>query len=462
MAKSLPLPAGSTRWARWISNSGTPVFLVDPDRRLALFNQGCTEWTGWTAEEVLSRVCDYVTEPDSHDLAAVLAVCAPPPQAWQGQSVEVRAWLPHRSAPPRQVCIRFLPMLGSDGQVAAVWGEIAMTEALAAAAPTSIALALHAELGALRQSLRHRFGNEALIMKGPEMHRVLTQIECARQHRGAVLLVGERGVGREYLARVIHGQSLDANRAFVPLDCRLTSSAELKRVLKRLADDRTSLETLRPGTVFFRDVSAAPRDFQERLADWLTQRPSGEPPRVIASTDQTLSQLVEQDGFHRELYFLLTTLVIDLPPLRQRVDDVLMLAQHFLEEQNRGSDTQRGGFTDEAAEWLRRYHWPGNVAELRTVVASAVAHAENPLIGVGDFPLSFRSGRDAQRLGPPVSRFLPLERSLEQVERAEIERALAATRRNVSQTAELLGLTRAKLYRRIAALGIPWDEPAAS
>ncbi|MFO0919423.1 MAG: helix-turn-helix domain-containing protein [Planctomycetaceae bacterium] len=107
---------------------------------------------------------------------------------------------------------------------------------------------------------------------------------------------------------------------------------------------------------------------------------------------------------------------------------------------------------------IRRYNWPGNVTELKTVVESAAAQSADDLIGPDAFPLSFRVGRDAQRLGPRLNKIVPLEQTLEQVEREQIERALEATRRNISQAAELLGLTRAKLYRRMSALAIALDE----
>jgi DNA-binding NtrC family response regulator len=272
-----------------------------------------------------------------------------------------------------------------------------------------------------------------------------------------VLLIGERGTGREHLARVLHGRGPHAALSFVPVDCGRTDSSELKRIIKQLRDDHRELEALRAGTMYLKDIAAAPRDVQDRLAEWLSS--GSDAPRVIASSEFDLAPLVAEDRFVRELYYELTTAVMELPPLRDRPEDVPLLAQLFLEETNRGASKQLSGFAPETWDHLQRYRWPGNVGELQRVIRSAAAAATGPQVQPDDLPSSFRLGEDAQRLPPSRANRLPLDEVLAQTERAEIEAALAECRGNVSRTAELLGWSRPKLYRRLEALGLAPDEP---
>jgi DNA-binding NtrC family response regulator len=437
------------------------MFLLDAKRRLILFNDGCRDWTGWTADELLGQTCDYVTESDPQSRTAILAACAPPAEVWQGQPAEIPLFLPHQTAAPRAVRLRFQPLLDAEQRVTLVLGQILSADEPVTSIMPTPAQTLHVELAALRHQVRSRYGEESVIAGSTPMRRVLTQLAVARQGTGCVLFAGERGAGREHLARVVHARSALGSRAFVPVDCRRTDSSDLKRMLKHLKNDQHEVETLRTGTLFLAEISAAPRDVQDRLADWLGARPADDSPRIMAATDQSLEELIDRDQFHRELYYLLTPLVIEVPPLRQRAEDVLPLAQFFLEAGNRAADKQLSGFSPAAADALCRYPWPGNVAELQDVVRSAAAQASGPQITPENFPLSFRAGQDAQRLGPPpASQMLPLDVVLEHVEREQIQAALTACRNNLSRVAEMLGLSRPKLYRRLEALGLMPDDDA--
>jgi DNA-binding NtrC family response regulator len=434
------------------------MFLLDDRRRLVLFNHGCCRRTGWACEEVVGQSCDYVTEADPHSRAAVLAACAPPAEVWHGQGTEVPVYLPHRTEPPRAVRMRFDPLFDAADRVAWVLGRILDPEAPATRSGPTPAQALHAELAALRHQVRSRYREETVPASSAAMRRVLSQLAAASGGSGSVLFVGEAGTGREHLARVLHNRGAHGKRAFVPVDCQRTGSSELKRMLKQLRDESRDAEPLRAGTVYLSAIGAAPRDFQERLAEWLGARPLEAAPRVMAATDQSLQVLAERDQFHRELYYLLSVLVIEVPALRQRPDDVLPLAQYFLEERNRGAECQLSGFSPEAVEAMRKYYWPGNVAELRATVDAAAERAGGPLVTLDDFPMAFRVGQEGQRHGPPPSQtVVPLERVLEQVEREQIRSALAACQENLSKAAERLGLSRPKLYRRMEALGL-WPE----
>lgn len=464
MAKSRARKSTSFPWAHTVVESSTAIFLLDTKRRLVLFNQGCTVWTGWSFDDLPSRPCNYLTEADSHSAEAVIAACAPPAEVWEGEIAEVPVYLPHRLDAPRPGRIRFHPLLDAEQRVVQILGQFLSPQESSPSPPASPAQLLHAELAALRYEIRSRYGHDTIVAQSAPLRRVLAQLSVARHGTDCILFVGETGTGREHFARVVHQQGPHAKRAFVPVDCRRAESSELKRLLKQIRDDRLELDALRTGTLLLRDVSAAPRDVQERLAEWLNEKSEAEPPRVAAADSVSLAERVEQDQFHRDLYFQLTTQVIEVPRLRDRPEDILPLAQFFLQDLNRTADRQLSGFHPEAAEALRRYHWPNNVAELKSVIEAAARVAPGPLVSPADFPLAFRSGQDAQRLGPAAAPVVqPLDRVLEQVEREQIQMALQASRQNLTKAAEMLGLSRPKLYRRLEALGLlPNDavEPA--
>lgn len=460
MSKSNQRRSASLRWIRGLAESATPIFLLDAKRRLVLFNAGCTEWTGWNSADVLFQACDYLTEPDPHSLEAVLAACAPPAEVWQGEPAEVPGFIPHQMKSPRQGRVRFQPLLDADQKVSHVLGQFLPSQPANISPSSSPSHLLHAELAALRQQVRSRYGEGSVVARSPAMSRILAQLALARQSSVCVLFRGQPGAGREHLARVLHQQGARSKQAFVPIDCRRSTGAELKHLLKHLRDDRQEMETLRTGTLFFRDIPAAPLDVQERIAEWLSEHPESQRPRVMAAATESLAELVEEGSFNQDLYFQLTTLVIDIPPLADRPEDILPLAQFFIEERNRHADRQLGGFDPQAMELIRRYRWPGNIAELRETVHAAAEQASGPVITPADFPLSFRAGQDSQHLGPPpATRLQSLEVVLADVERDHIRAALAACRENLSKAAELLGLSRPKLYRRLEALGLLPDRP---
>jgi DNA-binding NtrC family response regulator len=450
--------ATSARAATGLGESFACVFLITVRRQIRLFSRGCERETGWSAAEMLEHRADYLTEADAQSAAAVAAAIAPPPEVWQGQSLAAAIDLPHREEEPRPRLVQFFPLVDEAGAVTSVLGVITPVPAPGSPHAPSVVQTLHAELAALRHELRQRFGERTLVARGPAMHRVLTQIKVAQASAAPVLLQGEPGSGREHIARVIHYGGAHGRRSFVPFDCSQVDSLELKRSLRHLAEERTGGDSpLSPGTLYFTNLDAAPADVGERVAEFVSGDLTSLP-RIIASTSTPLEPLVDEQRFPRELYYRLTSLVIDVPPLRERLDDLGPLAQLFLEELNRDADQQVSGFSDDVQQQFRRYHWPGNLDELRAVVVEARHAATGPLILPDHLPFRFRTGVDAQKIAPRQrAQPLPLDALLEQVEREQLELALEETRGNISQAAELLEIPRARFYRRMQQLGLSDD-----
>lgn len=436
-------------------HGSTPVFLVSARRRFQLFNRGCELETGWTAAEIQEHRADYVTAADPHECLAVAAALAPPPQVWQGERLVTAVDLPHRTEAPRPRLIYFFPLRGDSGSVSTVMGVITLPPPPAGLGMPVISSSLHAELAAVRHELRRQFAERTLVARSPAMLRAVQQAKVAQVVKTPVLIRGEPGTGKEHLARVIHYASASGRRSFVPVDCRLVDDQELKRLLRHLSEERLSGTALAPGTLYFAQLDNAPTEVLQRIAEFATQEQGETALRIIASTTTPLDLLVEDQRFPRDLYYFLTALEIVVPPLRERPEELELLAQLFLEELNRDADQQMAGFHETVLEQFRRYLWPGNLDELRQVVSEARQACQGPMILLEHLPFRFRTGMDAQRMVPRVRPTpVPLDPLLEQVEREQIELALQTAGGNVSQAAELLKIPRARLYRRLQQLKI--------
>lgn len=447
-----------------LARSGSPLFLLDRDRKLVAFNAGCEALTGWTAAEVLGTVCHYGAHAETDRPASLASSLCPPPEVLAGQELSAPAQINHKDGRGLPRLLQFFPLLDAQDRPQAILGIILPLRPSTPAAETSLARRLHAELGAARMSLRQRFGPSSIVAKCVAMRKVLAQAQLARQTNCFVLLEGESGVGKEHLARMIHLGGTNPQNWFVPLDCRRLGSEELERVLTRLLEVHrlppSGTADAQPGTVYLADVELLPRDLQERVAAALVAEPStaGSPAlslRLIASTNGDLQAAAAQGKVRADFVALISPLVIAVPALRERGDDLPLLAQHFLEDANRNETRQMGGFDDAVWPLFRQYGWPGNLDELQAVIQEARQHASETVVRVADLPYRFRTSLEAQLLpGPPAPPALKLEPLLEKVERRLIELALDRSRNNKSQAAASLGIPRAKILRRIEQLGL--------
>jgi DNA-binding NtrC family response regulator len=319
------------------------------------------------------------------------------------------------------------------------------------------------ELATLLSKLHRQYGEAGFIGVSSPARRLREQLRVAAGCSASVHLRGERGSGRERFARLIHARSERRQRAFVPLDCRRISAIELKLTLRRLLseDEQSEDDAFRAGTVFLQSAGDIPRDVQELLISRQTHRPANGW-QLISSDHRLLHDLVATEQLLPEFSDLLSEIVITIPPLRARRDDLPLISQDILESFNRGDAKQVGGFAPEVGEQFAKYDWPGNVTELEAVIREAREACTSPSITPRDLPFRFRTGIDAQTVGPPLAPTpVNLEELLARVETDHIRWALAVAKQNKSQAAALLGLTRARLYRRMEALGIADEDGEA-
>ncbi len=314
-----------------------------------------------------------------------------------------------------------------------------------------------------------------IIGRTPAVRRLLQLIERAARGRWPVLLQGETGTGKELVARAIHRGG--PGGPFVTIDCSalvgplleselfghvrgaFTGATSAKTGLIELADG---------GTAFLDEIGELPLDLQAKLLRVLQEKefrpvgslfPKRSEFRVIAATNRDLAREVERGNFRRDLFYRLSVLSIRLAPLRERVEDIPLLAEHFLARYGSGHR-----LTSEVLDVLVRYHWPGNVRELENCIQHMVAVNSGPLLHLTDLPSAIRNFLHASQsacvamaaavggapaavgsTGEPEAGVLPLT----ELEKRAILRALEFTRGDRGMAASLLGIGRTTLYRKL-------------
>jgi transcriptional regulator with PAS, ATPase and Fis domain len=426
-----------------IQNSPDPIFAVNSRRRLVFMNPACAELLDMEPAEVIGQQCKAHTLTEPAVLSTRLARCCPPPEALSGTPTVTSTLLVSREGSRTWRSVQWLPVTGIDGAVAVVIGRIGPPSDAEKPAPDNEPI--QATLARLRKQLFDRFGIDHLVATTPSMLRALEQAKLASQSLCPVLLCGEPGTGKEHLARVIHTQSALGPQAFVALDCGGLPHETLDRLLG------TGPAAVPPGTLYLNNPHRLPRDLQNRL---LSPEHPGEM-RLMAGGHIDWSSAVETGTLQAELYFRLSTLVIHLPALRDRREDLPHLVQHFIELANASSDNSITEFSNEVRELVENYPWPGNLDELQEAINQAHSRCREPTLERKHFAMALRSAVErAQTPSAVPERLLPLDELLEQAERRLIELALRQARGNISKAAARLAISRPRLYRRLEQFGI--------
>ncbi len=294
------------------------------------------------------------------------------------------------------------------------------------------------------------------------------QIRLMAPTNGRVLIYGESGTGKELIARSIHAESLRRDAVFVELNCAAIPEAHIEAELFGYRhgvqpggppEQRGTLERADGGTLFLDEVGDMSLKTQAKvlsaLDDQMFTPVGGTQPlrvdvRLIASTNKNLEEEIAKGNFREDLFYRLNVVPFFVPPLRERKEDIALLAREFLLEFGRQYGRPRVEISDEALEALSRYHWPGNVRELKNVI-------ERVLI------LNPRAQRIERKHLPPLTHkagarsteeFSSLQQARDAYEREFIQKKIEEARNNISHAAELLGLERSHLYRKMKALGI--------
>lgn len=436
-----------------MNSTVTPVAVVSVDRKVVFLNAGFTTVTGWTTDDVVGQICEYRSDAKARTVEALLCCLCPPPEVLSGKRKSVPTYLAKRDGGTHTTMLEFVPLMDAVGAVDSVLvfaGDIEKP----AARPTSPFQQLHAELAAARLQVRRRYDLSTFVGKSRLMTQVLEQIRLAAKCDAPLWISGNRGVGKNHIARTIHYQSERRDSAFVPVLCRQLGARELRHIVQRLLEATGEPHAATSaGTVHFADVDAMPRDIQRTVCERIdAERPSI---RLSCSSRMSVSDAVLKADFDEDLARLLCTISITVPELKRRHDEIALLAQSMLEDLNHGRPQQLSGFSSDVMAQFQEYQWPGNVAELRAVIEECVEQCETETIETPHLPFRFRTGVQAQEIGPPTTPpIVPLDQFLKKVEREHIEDVLRQCHDNKSKAAQLLGMSRPKFYRRLESLGI--------
>ena len=314
---------------------------------------------------------------------------------------------------------------------------------------------------ALKKS--HQF--DELIGQSPPMRKLIDRLERVADTETSILITGETGTGKELVAQALHRRSRRHKGPFVAVNCAALPDALLESELfghksGAFTDARTERKGLffqaNGGTLFFDEIGDFPLALQPKLLRSLEERlvrPIGGTSeiafdaRIIAATNRDIETAVEENRFREDLYYRINVIQIDLPPLRERGTDILLLAQHFVEQYANRSDKQVAGISNSASEKLLNYTWPGNIRELRNIIERAVVLTRYEKISVDDLPEKIRNYKTSQFL---VGSDNPSELvQIQEVEHRYILHVLKTVGGNKTLAARVLGLDRKTLYRKL-------------
>ncbi len=432
------------RWQAFFERVGEPVFLLDGQRRILFVNPAWEALTGLPAGQAHGLRCGYRPPADPTTPEAIAHALCPPPEVMAGAPGRTRRRAP--GADGRWWHLEFFPLAEAE-RVIGVVGKIRAVDA-----PRDGAVApLPERLADLRERVAARYSWDSLETRAPAMRRVVNQARLAARVRTPVLIVGEPGAGKEWLARVIHHQGLTREGTFTALDCACLPAAALTRLLE---DQRLS-PLHREGTLYLKDPASLPRELQRQISDLVQERGAEAGARLVASLAKAPPEEVRAGRLLPDLALALEVFAIAVPPLRERREDLSFLVERLW---SRAVGPQSGGtvaLTPEAWELVRAYHWPGNLAEVLRVLRCACRRARPGPVDVGHVPRHIRLAAVGDGPARTPERPVPLDEFLEQAERRLIGLALRRSHGNKTRAAELLGIWRARLLRRMEALNIP-------
>lgn len=331
----------------------------------------------------------------------------------------------------------------------------------------------------LKAQLDAKYGLSNLIGRDYKMAKLFDLIESVASTRTNVLILGENGTGKSLTARALHQLSDRRDKAFIEVACgSLPESLLESELFGHVAGAFTGASHDKPGkflqadggTIFLDEIGTASPAMQVKLLRVLQNREfeavGGQKThkvdvRVVLATNENLEELVAQGRFRQDLYYRINVVSLTQPPLRERIGDIQLLVDHYLEDFNEQTGKHVRGFDDDAMRSLQRYQWPGNIRELLNVIERAVVLAKGDIVRVADLPEQFR--HETSNVGIVSGEVAGgnLKSALVNPERQIILEALESNGWNRQNTAKMLGINRTTLYKKMKRFGIDYESEMA-
>ncbi|ONK21756.1 sigma-54-dependent Fis family transcriptional regulator [Bacillus sp. VT-16-64] len=452
-----------------INTSDSSVTAIDADGRVKTWTKGAEEIFSIKQEEILGRLITDFFEPDKLEILHSLH---------KGKSIKNKQ---HHPRSDLFVLINSNPVYYEEEIIGAVVSETDVTSQVVL---NEKLFNMSFEVHRLEQEVaKYRKTNDPFsAIKGKS--RILQEtVDLAKKVcavKSTVLILGESGVGKEVFAKAIHDASEKESAPFISVNCGAIPDSLFESEMfgyERGAFSGASqkgkkgkIELANGGTLFLDEVGEMPLDMQVKLLRVLQEqkfyRIGGEKEinidfRIIAATNRNLSELVKEGKFRDDLFYRLNVVSVQIPPLRERKEDIIELTNHFLKELSIRYDRPIQEFSPEVMHSLLQYDWPGNIRELRNVIERLVVFATDGIIKKEYLPFVPDSFSDPGQKQLPKweeqeqhQTILPLQTEMEKHERKVLERALKIVEGNKAECAKQLGITRATLYNRLKRLGL--------
>ena len=432
------------------------IFTVDRDFRITWFNRAAREITGVPGEEALGAYCFEVLRAEVCETACPLKETLRTGKPVTGRRVHIL------KADGTRIPVEIGTALlrGPDGEIAGgveTFRDLSAEEALREAAEG-----------------KERLGE--MVGRSPAIREVFRLIAKMASNDATVLIQGESGTGKELAARAIHDLGPRAGGPFLALNLAAYPGTLVEAELFGYEPGaftgargrrEGALARASGGTLFLDEVGEIPLSLQPKLLRFLEDQsftPLGGKAvrrvdtRIVAATNRDLKSMVKKGLFREDLYFRLAVLVLEIPPLRERTQDIPLLAEHFLKVLSKLRGRETGGWSPEAMRVLVEYPWPGNVRELRNAVETALLLCPpgSPILPE-HLPSFVGNHLPKDQDGEHRILFPPGPLTLKEIEAAAVKRALERNKGNKGKTARELGIHRVTLYRKLKELGLETD-----
>jgi PAS domain S-box-containing protein len=426
------------------------VFTVDTDWRITSFNRAAEEITGIKREEAMGRICSEVFRCSMCETECAL----------------------------RRTMQSGKPIIGKSGYIIGADGErlpISVSTAVLKDEQGNVVGGAEtfrdlSEVEALRRELEGRTQIGDLVSRSPLMQRVFEVLPAIAGSPSTVLICGETGTGKELMAQTIHSLSHHRKGPFVAVSCGALPDTLLESELfgykagaftGAVKDKPGRFALARGGTLFLDEIGEVSPALQVRLLRVLQER-TYEPlgavrcettnARIITATNKDLAAETRRGNFREDLYYRVNVVRVELPPLRNRKEDIPLLVEHFIDRFNRLRHTSIRGISGEALSLLMAHHWPGNIRELENVIERSFILCNKPLIGIAHLP------EEMTAHGKLKTRTSSMRSARELLDAQAISSALARNDNNRLAAARELGIHKSTLFRKIKKLGIVLPE----
>jgi PAS domain S-box-containing protein len=437
------------------------IVAYDQHRIIFLFSKGAQRLSGYSASEVIGKDCCKVFHPH---LFGKQCIFEPPPETPSTHSNEYSSFLIDKSGTRREIDVSVLPLHEHGHAVGAV-----------------AILHDNSEINTLRRRIREEYSFQGIIGNDHTMQQLYELIRDLTQYDFPVCITGETGTGKELVARAIHNESTRKNGPFVPVNCSALPEGTLESELfghvkgaftNAIRNKKGRFEIAHTGTLFLDEVAEMSEKTQAKLLRVLqegTFEPVGSEQsvtvdvRIISATNKNLRDYISRGAFREDLYYRLAVVPIEMPPLRQRRNDIVLLARHFLDRERTRLGHGDVSLSHEARSLLMSYHWPGNVRQLHNAIQFALLKSKGRIIYPRHLPPEIVSRTDSASLesasepssascrskgtsphAGPGDRKRPGRTPL--LTMADVRNALDTTAGNKARAARLLGVGRATLY----------------